>query len=171
MVRVSNPHSSVDQLSSYATKQRREESPPNILLCVTLFSMDPNCIFCKIVAGEIPAHIVYEDEHTLAFLDNEPIREGHTLIVPKTHVDYAHHLNDEMYMHLMTTTKKIMLTVEKALSPSRVGVIIEGFGVNHTHVKVFPLNSPDDLSTHHEKISSDEEFVEMATLLSQSINN
>ncbi|PIZ46426.1 HIT family protein [candidate division WWE3 bacterium CG_4_10_14_0_2_um_filter_41_14] len=133
--------------------------------------MDESCLFCKIIHGEIPCHKVYEDEHTFAFLDHMPIREGHTLIVPKIHVDYAHHLDDQTFQYVMATTKKMMIAVDKALSPSRVGVIIEGFGVNHTHVKVFPLHSPNDLTTHHDDISSDEELIEMAKILSDAIES
>ncbi|MEO8659465.1 MAG: HIT domain-containing protein, partial [Bryobacteraceae bacterium] len=63
------------------------------------------CVFCRIVAGEIPAHIVYEDEHTMAFLDATPVFHGHTLVVPKRHVDTLLDLPAELTVPLMDTSR------------------------------------------------------------------
>lgn len=124
-----------------------------------------DCIFCNIASGQIPCHEVYEDDSTFAFLDINPIREGHTLVIPKQHVDFIHHLNQTTYQAVMATTQKIMIALENSLSPTRVGVIIEGFDIDHAHVKIAPLNSPTDISTLHEKVSTDESLFEMAELL------
>lgn len=117
-----------------------------------------DCIFCKIIAGEIPSYKVYEDEETYAFLDIHPINDGHTLVVPKQHVQFVHHLDDALYQSVMATTKKVMQALEKALAPARVGVVIEGFDVDHAHVKVFPLFDVKDIQTVHVKETSEEYF-------------
>lgn len=117
-----------------------------------------DCIFCKIIAGEIPSYKVYEDEETYAFLDIHPINDGHTLVVPKQHVQFIHHLDDELYQSVMATKKKVMQVLEKALAPARVGVVIEGFDVDHAHVKVFPLFDVKDIQTVHVKKTSEEYF-------------
>jgi len=121
-----------------------------------------DCIFCKIIAGEIPSYKVYEDDETYAFLDINPISDGHTLVVPKQHVLFVHHLNEPQYQAVMATVRKVMQALEKALNPARVGVIIEGFDVDHAHVKVFPLFDPKDIQTVHVKETPEGYFEEMA---------
>lgn len=100
---------------------------------------DPNCIFCKIIEGEIPANIVYEDDLSLAFLDLEPINPGHTLLIPKSHQDHLWDLDPETYNYLFQTAKKIKAALQKTYSPPRVGLIVEGFGVPYP-VNLYFLN-------------------------------
>tara|TARA_Y100000310_G_C20640496_1_gene793633 strand:+ start:1482 stop:1871 length:390 start_codon:yes stop_codon:yes gene_type:complete len=104
-----------------------------------------NCIFCKIVNGEIPCNKVYEDNYTLAFIDIDPIQPGQILVISKKHVETFEQLEKEDYHALMDTVKKAALKIKSEFKPLRVGVIIEGFEVDHAHVKVFPINSGDEL--------------------------
>lgn len=122
-----------------------------------------DCIFCKIIAGEIPSYKVYEDEETYAFLDIHPINDGHTLVVPKQHILFVHHSDDTTYHAVMSTVKKVMQALEKALNPARVGVIIEGFDVDHAHVKVVPLNDVKDIQTVHVKETPEDSFEKIQT--------
>lgn len=100
-------------------------------------------IFTKIIKGEIPCHKVYEDEHTLAFLDIHPIQPGHVLVVPKKQVGFVWDLGSADYQALMATVQKIGRRLKESFpDKSRVGVMIEGLDVaDHAHVKVFPFST------------------------------
>ncbi|HEU5005079.1 MAG TPA: HIT domain-containing protein [Candidatus Saccharimonadales bacterium] len=98
-------------------------------------------IFTKIIKGEIPCHKVYEDDQVLAFLDIHPKTPGHVLIVPKKQVKFVWNLGDEEYQHLMGAAKKIAGRIQDVLEPTYVGLQIEGLGVPHAHVHVFPFEN------------------------------
>ncbi|MEX0881417.1 MAG: HIT domain-containing protein [Candidatus Saccharimonadales bacterium] len=98
-------------------------------------------IFTKIIKGEIPSHKIYEDENTFAFLDIQPIKPGHTLVVPKKQVDIWD-LSEEDYQALMLTVRKVAHRIQEVLDPKRVGIQVVGVDVdNHAHVHVFPFNN------------------------------
>ena len=105
------------------------------------------CIFCKIVSKEIPAHIVYEDEMVLAFLDLHPIREGHLLVIPKEHEPVVYNLPEETYQRVMGVVKNISVGVERALAPKRVGMFVSGWDVPHAHVHIVPMHDPKDITS------------------------
>lgn len=105
-----------------------------------------DCIFCKIIKKEIPAYIVFENDDVMAFLDNNPVRPGHTLIVPKKHIDSFTHMSIDAYGNLMKYAHVVAQQIEKKIDPKRVGLIIEGFDVAHVHVHLVPLQSPSDIS-------------------------
>lgn len=102
-------------------------------------------IFTKIINGEIPCHKIYEDDLVLAFLDVHPQMEGHTLVVPKVEVDHIWDLDDEAYGHLLSVVKKLGSHMKTVLQSPRVGVVVEGFGVPHTHVHLIPIFHGEDL--------------------------
>ncbi|HWZ65667.1 MAG TPA: HIT family protein [Patescibacteria group bacterium] len=96
-------------------------------------------IFTRIINGEIPAHKVYEDDKTLAFLDIHPAQPGHTLVIPKVQVDRLEDLNEDDYLALMSSVKKIMQRVVEIFgSEYRACLKLEGFDVPHAHVHVIP---------------------------------
>ena len=98
-------------------------------------------IFTKIIKGEIPSHKIYEDEKTFAFLDIQPIKPGHTLVVPKKQVDIWD-LSEEDYQALMLTVRRVAHRIQEVLDPKRVGIQVVGVDVdNHAHVHVFPFNN------------------------------
>jgi len=98
-------------------------------------------IFTKIIKGEIPSHKIYEDDQTLAFLDIHPATLGHTLVIPKTQVEFVWDLSDEDYRAVMETTKKVARHLREVLGTQYVGEKIEGVDVPHAHVKLIPFNS------------------------------
>ncbi len=105
------------------------------------------CIFCRIIAGEIPCYKVWEDEKHLAFLDIHPMREGHTLVIPKAHAPELFALDDAAYDALMRAAKMVAGKLKMALGIPRVGVAVEGFEVDHVHVHLIPMDhgfSKDD---------------------------
>ncbi len=99
-----------------------------------------DCIFCKIVAGEIPCHKVWEDEQHVAFLDIHPMREGHTLLVPKLHASYLFELDENAYRSLLQAAKTVAGPLKEAMHVPRIGVAVEGFEVDHVHVHLIPLD-------------------------------
>jgi len=101
-----------------------------------------NCIFCKIVRGEIPSAKIWEDEKFTAILDISPNTKGMTLVLTKEH--YNSYVFDDMpegvYLKLMETAKKVAKMLEKGLDVTRVSMVMEGMGVNHAHIKLYPLH-------------------------------
>ncbi len=102
-------------------------------------------IFTKIVKGEVPSHKVYEDAHTLAFLDIFPAAEGHTLVIPKTQVPFVWDLNDTDYTALMNTVKKVAQQLKKISGKAYVGTLVVGIDVPHAHVHVVPFDTVEDI--------------------------
>ncbi len=107
--------------------------------------MAEDSIFTKIIRGEIPCHKVYEDALTLAFLDIHPIQPGHTLVISKKQVEFAWDLEDEDYLAVMATAKKVAHRLKQVFpDQTHVGMIIEGLDVPHVHLKVFPFSTDDE---------------------------
>ena len=104
-------------------------------------------IFTKIINREISGDIFYEDDKYIAFLDIEPVRDGHILVVPKKEIDYIFDLEDEEYLDLMLTSKKVASLLENKLKlkteVSRIAIVVEGLQVSHVHVHLIPLYKDD----------------------------
>jgi len=106
-----------------------------------ILSMQEPSIFTKIINGEIPCHKIYEDERVIAFLTNHPLVEGHTLVVPKKQINQIWDLESDDYIYLWETTRKIALHLRKVMNLERVGVVIKGIEVPHTHIHLIPMVS------------------------------
>lgn len=117
-------------------------------------------IFTKIIKREIPAYIVAEDEHHIAFLDINPVAIGHTLVVPKQEVDYIFDLEDTALSQLNLFVKKVAKGLEKAVPCRRIGISVIGLEVPHTHVHLVPLNSMQDINFSKPKLSPPKEELE-----------
>lgn len=123
-------------------------------------------IFTKIIKGEIPSHKIYEDEKTIAFLTIQPVREGHTLVVPKVQVDQYIDLPDEDYDALWHTVKKVAANLRTATGKERIGVVIKGIDVPHAHVHLIPFNKGESLKADGEpEIVSNEMLAPVAEKL------
>lgn len=96
-------------------------------------------IFTRIIQGDIPSYKIAETDTHFAFLDINPIAEGHTLVVPKKETDYLFDLSDENLSETMILSKKIAHAIDKALNPIRTGVIVEGLEVPHAHIHLVPI--------------------------------
>lgn len=114
-------------------------------------------IFSKIAAGEIPSYRVAEDENFYAFLDINPVAEGHTLVIPKHEVDYIFDLDDEEYIGLQMFAKRVAAAIDKAMPCKRVGVAVMGLEVPHAHIHLIPLNSEGDMDFRKEKLKLTQE--------------
>lgn len=107
--------------------------------------MQEPSIFTKIINGELPCHKVYEDDMTIAFLTIGPVRDGHTLVVPKKQVDQYIDLPDDYYEALWKTVKKVAANIREVTGRERVGVVIKGIDVPHAHVHLIPFNEGESL--------------------------
>ena len=105
-----------------------------------------DCIFCKIIAGEIPASKVFEDETVVAFLDINPVVAGHTLIIPKQHVATMADASNEVIADVFSKAKKLMVGIKKAMNADFVAVSIVGVDVPHFHVHLIPRSHDDGLA-------------------------
>ena len=114
------------------------------------------------VNGEIPIFKIWEDEKYLAFLDNNPVKPGHTLLIPKKHTDYIFDLSDDEYCELMLTAKKVAKLLKSKLHPKRVGIAVEGFGVSHVHVHLVPIDKGYELNPSNAKPAVKGELEEIA---------
>jgi histidine triad (HIT) family protein len=107
--------------------------------------MSEQSIFTKIINGDIPSHKVYEDERTLAFLDIYAVIPGHTLVIPKSQVEFVWDLEAQDYDALTNTVKKVALRLREVLGTKYVGEKIIGTDVPHAHVHLIPFNKPSDM--------------------------
>lgn len=104
-----------------------------------------DCIFCKIVEGKIPCVKIWEDEKHIAILDIHPNVEGMTLVLTKDHHDsYAFEMPEKDYKEFMAAAKKVAVILEKGLKVQRVALVMEGLGVNHAHLKLYPVHGLDE---------------------------
>jgi len=100
-----------------------------------------NCIFCKIASGEFDSAKIWEDKNHLAILDLNPNTKGMALVMPKNHFDSdAFLMPDNNYQELMTAVKKVSEILRKGLNVNRVAMVAEGMGVNHVHIKLYPMH-------------------------------
>lgn len=114
-------------------------------------------IFSKIVSGEIPAHKVAETSEFLAFLDINPLKKGHVLVIPKKEVDYLFDVEDELYAGLMIFAKIVAKAIKKAIPCKRVGVAVIGLEVPHAHVHLIPMDEVSDLDFSKPKLKLTEQ--------------
>jgi histidine triad (HIT) family protein len=119
-------------------------------------------IFSRIISGEIPSYKIAEDEYFFAFLDIFPLREGHTLVIPKTETDKFFDLNDEYLSRMLLFAKPIAHAIEKAFPCDRCGISVIGIEVPHAHMHLLPINSANDLNFTQPKPKASEEVLKDA---------
>ncbi len=125
-------------------------------------------IFSRIVKGEIPSYKVAEDERFYAFLDINPLAEGHTLVIPKQEVDYLFDLDPETLSGLTLFTQRVAKAVERVVPCKRIGVAVLGLEVPHAHIHLVPLNRESDIDFYKPKLKlTPERFVEIASNISK----
>jgi len=117
-------------------------------------------IFTKIINREIPGDIVAENDDYIAFLDINPLVEGHVLVVPKQETDYIFDLEDDLFSGLHLFAKKVAKALEKSVDCIRIGVAVVGLEVPHVHIHLVPLNSMDDINFNKEKLTPSKEDLE-----------
>lgn len=127
-------------------------------------------IFTKIINGDIPSYKIAEDDRFFAFLDINPIAEGHTLVVPKKEIDYFFDLPDGDMHQLMSFAKKVARGIDKALKPLRTGIIVQGLEVPHAHVHLIPLyETRQVMALGHNIEVSENRMEELSRIISQEV--
>src|SRR6185369_12596591 len=118
-----------------------------MVLCSGLLKVMEDCIFCKIVSGEVPSHKVWEDEKHMAFLTIFPNTVGVTVVITKDHnPSYIFENTDEVVSKLMLATKKVAKILDSTFEDvGRTGVVFEGFGVDHLHSKLYPMHGTGNM--------------------------
>ena len=125
-------------------------------------------IFSKIVAGDIPCHRIAENDEFLAFLDINPLAEGHTLVIPKTEVDYFFDLDAGLLSRINLFAQDVAQKIEAAIPCKRVGVAVIGLEVPHAHMHLIPLQNVADINFERPKLSLTEE--ELAVTAERIVN-
>jgi len=127
-------------------------------------------IFTRIIRGEIPCYKVAEDDRYFAFLDINPLRAGHTLVVTKQETDYIFDLDDELLSGLFVFSGKVAKALEIVFPCNRIGVAVIGLEVPHVHVHLVPMDTMEDLNFRNPKLKfSPEEFSIMAKKISDKV--
>jgi len=120
-------------------------------------------LFSKIVSGEIPSYKVAETNNYLAFLDVRPLTAGHTLVIPKTSIDYIFDLEDENFAGLFLFAKIVAKAIKYAVPCTKVGIAVIGLEVPHAHVHLIPINGIGDLNFEKDRLQfTDEEYKRIA---------
>lgn len=128
-------------------------------------------IFSRIISGEIPSYRIHEDERYYAFLDINPLAQGHTLVIPKLETDYLFDLEDELLADMMVFAKKVALAIDQTMECLRVGVAVLGLEVPHAHIHLVPINNLHDIEFSRPKLKfSEEEFRATAAKISAAIS-
>ena len=128
-------------------------------------------IFTKIIQGEIPCYKIGEDENFIAFLDINPLKIGHALVVPKTEVDYIFSNSDETLSKILVFAKKIAIAIEKNVECKRIGLIVVGLEVPHTHIHLVPIDHEKDLVFANTRVKmSQYEFQELSEKILNCFN-
>ena len=109
-------------------------------------------IFSKIIAGEIPSYKCAENDKFYAFLDINPVAQGHTLVVPKHEVDYIFDLSDDELAEMIVFAKKVALAIQTAYPCRKVGMAVLGLEVNHANIHLIPLQSEGDMDFRKPKL-------------------
>jgi histidine triad (HIT) family protein len=119
-------------------------------------------IFSKIIAGEIPSYKIAENDKFFAFLDIFPLREGHTLVVPKTETDNLFDLPEDYLKEILVFAQPIAKAIEKSFNCNRCGISVIGLEVPHAHIHLVPINSANDLNFTNPKLKLSPEELKQA---------
>ena len=126
-------------------------------------------IFSRIITGEIPSYKVAESEKFLAFLDINPLANGHTLVVPKKEVNYIFDIDDDLLKEFFLFSKKVGIAIEKVIPCQRIGITVIGLEVPHAHIHLIPINHVSDMNFARPKLSfAPEELEKTAQLIRNS---
>jgi histidine triad (HIT) family protein len=116
-------------------------------------------IFTRIIKGEIPAYRIAEDDLFLAFLDINPLKHGHTLVIPKTETDHFFDLEENYLSRILLFAKPIAKAIEKSFACNRCGLIVVGLEVPHAHLHLIPIDQVGDMDFKKPKLKlSEQEF-------------
>lgn len=126
-------------------------------------------LFSKIISGEIPGYKIAEDDRFYAFLDINPVRPGHTLVVPKEEKDYLFDLDDETLGAMMVFARRVASAIKSVTSCRKVGVAVIGLEVNHAHIHLIPITNEGDMDFKKKQTLPEEEMKDLCTRISSAV--
>jgi histidine triad (HIT) family protein len=127
-------------------------------------------VFSKIIAGEIPSYKIAENDRFYAFLDVFPLREGHTLVIPKMEVDNLFDLPSEYLAEMLVFAQPIAKAIEQSFKCNRCGISVIGLEIPHAHMHLMPINSSNDLNfTQHKGRASDADLQKVQNKILQAL--
>ena len=109
-------------------------------------------LFTKIIHGELPSYKIAEDDKFYAFLDINPLKEGHTLVIPKQEIDYFFDIHDDILQDYILFSKRVAKSIEKSIPCVRVGLTVIGLEVPHAHIHLIPIDKITDMSFNSSKV-------------------
>ena len=123
-------------------------------------------VFKRIIEREIPSFIIAEDEKHIAFLDVNPLKEGHTLVIPKHEIDYLFDIENEDLASLIVFAKKVAIKIKSKIPCTKIGMSVIGLEVPHAHIHLIPINSISDMNFSNPKLSlSSEKLLEIQGMI------
>ena len=127
-------------------------------------------IFTKIVRKEIPSYKVHENDRFYAFLDINPLKKGHTLVIPKNEIDYIFDLESDEYQNLWEFAKIVANGMKKVIKCKRISIVVMGLEVPHAHIHLIPLDNMNDINFNQPKLNlSSEEMQQIADKIRSAI--
>jgi histidine triad (HIT) family protein len=128
-------------------------------------------IFTKIINGEIPCYKIAENYRFVAFLDINPLREGHTLIVPRHEVDYFFDQDEDTLSEMIVFAKRVAVGMKQVIPCKRIGVAVVGLEVPHAHLHLVPMDTMDDISFSKPRVKvTPERFNELAAAIAEKVD-
>lgn len=129
------------------------------------------CVFCEIIQGRAPAHRLWENENILAILTTGPINSGHSLLIPKAHIEYFFDLGEPAYLEAFQAAKRLAEPLRKATGARKIGLVLEGFTVPHAHLHLIPLHERDQIDPRRVRQMNLEQLAEIAEMIKGEINS
>ncbi len=128
-------------------------------------------IFTKIINKELPGYIIDENQDFIAFLDINPLKMGHSLIVPKKEIDHFFNLDDKILEDILIFSKRISKALKKTVECDRIGISVIGLEVPHAHLHLIPINQEGDMNFTNEKIIlSENEFKNLLSRIKSNLD-
>ena len=108
---------------------------------------DSVCVFCRIVAGDSPASIVWQDEEVMALMNLRAVNQGECMVIPKVHIDHFTDIPDPLAAKILLVAQRIGRRILQVYKPQRIGYVVHGYGVPHAHFLIVPQNDPNDITS------------------------
>lgn len=126
-------------------------------------------VFSKIIDGELPGHFVWKDKKAVVIMTIQPIKPGHVLVIPREEIDHWDDLPEDLAAHLMLVSQKVTKGIKKAFPCTRVGIMVVGLEVPHTHIHLLPIDSISEMNFAHARPAEQDELAEAALKLRQAL--
>ena len=107
----------------------------------------PGCVFCRIVAGESPASVIWEDDEAMALMNLRAVNKGECMVIPKVHIDHFTDIPDPLAAKILLVAQRIGRKIMQVYKPERIGYVVHGYGVLHAHLLIVPQNDPNDITS------------------------